>query len=719
MQALPDRPSPGSATEVPGNGRSTDTEVAANPNGPSLLDPGSDTVFDNMFAEDEMSPEPMQPEPQSLDSVPDLTSPELDFAGEEQDETDILEDRQTHLPTVRPHTDELPRRDSSDTGILEAATVGAIPADERISLDELSPYDDDETGMPASGEESERITNKVELKRDVDPRASDPNAVVRDTVNFYNQTQSLYEKRGSGFPTISPTVVNSTQPLGLRKADGPAPDLFSEPDVTPMGFDDDETLELTADATSEDIDQRETDKFRAEDRQPPELPKPEGTDKIDKQQMELERDGELEPLADEKVAGGRDTQRFYVAEILAQKQADADASSDSTADLQPAHEGRPRTAASSDTAPELATESGRGNDTRREPPPPHLPKAAPKKVKPDPRELPKPAQVNTDFVESRPLAASNRIIPEIDSGRGLLDDDDEPEKITDKLHRPATRPPVPQKPDPSRRAPPARPARTRVTDGLSARLKQEREETLRLIEQAEAVAVRLREASAAASSELLAVSSRRQHVPQYTPEPEPQPQPVAVAQVTEREPEPEAERPSRVANRVSTRAIGELIHELEQVAEQAPASLSALLEQVSKGSNGNGNGHHDDDVDLLVAASSRLRETIESAREDEVPEPPQYDFSAFAAEPQRPAAQSNLSADLDRLWQGLDSRRTSAVSTPTVVIPSSNHARITPRHEDSSDGWSQETLWPTMAGIAVVTFALGALFVWVLVRMAS
>jgi len=51
------------------------------------------------------------------------------------------------------------------------------------------------------------------------------------------------------------------------------------------------------------------------------------------------------------------------------------------------------------------------------------------------------------------------------------------------------------------------------------------------------------------------------------------------------------------------------------------------------------------------------------------------------------------------------------------VIPAPEQARITPRETDPMDGWTQEMLWPTLAGIAGVTFILGALFVWVLFKL--
>jgi hypothetical protein len=148
------------------------------------------------------------------------------------------------------------------------------------------------------------------------------------------------------------------------------------------------------------------------------------------------------------------------------------------------------------------------------------------------------------------------------------------------------------------------------------------------------------------------------------------------------------------------------VNDLERAAATAPGSLSALLRQVSERA-GKVEEPEDDDVDQLVAASARLRETVEAEFE---PAPVSH-----RAPPVEPAPA--LGADLDRLWSLLDSR--SLARTPTVVLPAAEKDRITPRADDAEvmEGWTQEMLWPTMAGIALVTFALGALFVWVLSRI--
>ncbi|MCA8916835.1 MAG: hypothetical protein KDB90_15690 [Planctomycetes bacterium] len=919
----------GNATEIPGlhteaPGRGTDTEVAprtADGNGHSK-DNGTD-IFDTHFGDspfggDEMMPEPafaddalepLQPgngetealepvsfepsadtllpnaaEPELLDSVPDLTSPELDAGaddGEDQDDTDLLDDpRRNQLQTVRPHTDELPPKreeledlapaSASDTGMLIAE---AFAAPETGGWDEVDFDDDSEperitdkisrnaqrdedltTVHPRRPEvDGEKITNKVEPRRDVDPRAADPNAVVRDTVNFYNQTQSLHEqkKNSGGFPTISPTVVNSTQPLGIRpeaEAGPNAPDLFSEDDsdtdtLKPgpafgsdegmsFGPDDEPSLaamaepmsldaespslslepesapaELSAESDLEEAEKRETDKFKREDREPPDLPVPEGTDKVDKDAVARERarhqSGEpagLEPLSDEKVAGGKDTQRFYVSEILAKK----DHTGDTTAELVPAEDGPPPMAQpSSETSPDYPTESSAAASARR------------KAKRPEPQELPEPSDVNTDFLEKVHVSHEDRIVPEIgtdaeydadfeDDEADEADGDDtvdeeaieavnvrakDDDRITEKL-KPGTEPdgapdaaqaasavsswvyPPRAVADSGRRDQPStrsatakpRPAAVsaqhsnrvkKITDGLSRRLKQEREETLRLIEQAEAVAVKLREASEASRTDLVALSERRTEIRRRAPDaadlhelpdsadddPAQDDETGSAATVFEdRPPELNAQRAEvrnarpRSGERVPTKAIGEIVNELQRSAERAPASLSELLDEVSRRqeaaasarlADSNGDVDQEDDLDLLVAASARLRETVESEWEEDrvsgrapaVPgdEPEPESEPAPAATARRPAAESTLSADLDRLWEVLDSRRHSAAHA-TVVLPAADKTRISPREDEPLEGWTQELLWPTLAGIAVATFILGALFVWMLVK---
>jgi hypothetical protein len=838
----------GHATEIPGVLRRGDTEVGGN------SDTQFDLASDSLFGDAEMTPElgfdteapmtplgetldlepvtfepsadtlaPAAPEPEALDSVPDLTSPEHDQLLAEDDEPAAAHD--------------LAPASSGDTGMLVAEAFG-IASHERLSDADLN-ADEDWTGLQLDREEDDRptdklaprpgprpgdqddptdvlnresaveekITSKVEPRRDVDPRTRDPNAVVRDTVNFYNQTQSLYEQkqRGGGFPTISPNVVNSGSPLGLRPQEAPRapqPELFAdaEPDTLspgPMfeldegpalspalGPDEEPSLapdwnpalsptegpaldavaELSAEIDLDDADKRETDKFLREDREPPDLPLPEGTDKINKAKPAARKAPAgaeprgLEPLSDEKVAGGKDTQRFYVADILARKEP----GSDTTAELQPAEQGPPPGADSSESSHDSGTETWHA--TRRE------------TRHPEPDDLPSPAHVHTDFIEQPMVTPADRIIPEI-SAEGDGDDTVDEESVQPPARTPARRvpPPAPhaaassgraparreaagasarretpstrREPAPPRRETPSTrrepaPARSkRGTDGLSRRLQQEREETLRLIEQAEAVALRLREASEASRTDLQALSERRTVIRTRPAPPDPddlheqtvrvEPPPAAASETVfdPKPPEPvpapaPAPAPRRVAERVPTRAVGEIIDELKRTAERPPVSLSELLQQVSRRqepANGNGSKHEPDDIDLLVAASSRLRETIESGWEEDrgsgrMPALGDLEGPAPGSRRSEPA-ESPLIADLDRLWQVLDSRRAPAAGHATVVIPAPEQARITPREDEPLEGWTQEMLWPTLAGIAGVTFILGALFVWVLFRL--
>ena len=831
----------GRSTEIPGvshahtdpgnngsgsNGSSTDTEIGRAP----VSDNGaSDTVFDTqggfldddaMLPEPAFASEPMQSltpdtaelepvefepsadtlhpdnddEPASLDSVPDLTSPELDVS-DDDDATDIL-DRNDRMPAPA---------SSSDTGLLEAEDVPRLREEDRINFAELS-ADGEETGLPEDLDEvEEKITSKVEPRRDVDPRSQDPNAVVRDTVNFYNQTQNFKEQKSNGgFPTISPDAVNSTQPLEMsrerqdthplqREPDSPPelvenePDLLAptplnepelqatSPDLMPddgmaalapvdelLSDEDTDTLKpgpaleaepapLDADGDLDDYDKHETDKFRQEDRDPPALPVPEGTDKVDKEQVERERAAgeELQPIADEEVAGGKDTQRFYVADILAKKPKPASEepksqhTGDTTSELQPAEEGLPALTPADTATPGSETVAEQTGDPTVDDRPTEIS-----------HPLPTPSEVNTDFKTRLVTDASERIVPELESepdesAEDTVDEEanaSELEKITDKLA------PPPEYDRTTRRRAVVPPRETefagarsdrvkRITDALSQRLKEEREETLRLIEEAEAVAVRLREASESSRADLIALSERRSSVsgngharvpeaPVSQPEPEGEPNEVADEFATVVFPEARVSAHSdtnvsvpasrRNPNRVPTRTIGELVDDLQRAAVGTPTPLSEVLAQVSSRAEPVSEDD-EDDMDMLVAASARLRQTLEAEYEDDRHSGriPVVEDTPLSPEPRnQPAPESptsTLASDLDRLWKVLDSRRTA-----TVVLPQSDKARITRDDRDDADvmeGWTQEMLWPTMAGIAVVTFALGALFVWVLSRM--
>src|SRR5690606_9446379 len=122
-------------------------------------------------------------------------------------------------------------------------------------------------------------------------------------------------------PDEEPTLAPDIEPA-LSPAEGPA---LSPADRQARGSEDEPELaagpELSAVADLGHAAKPETDALRREDREPPALPLPEGTDKVDKSRPRARKaapgaaPSALEPLADEKVAGGKDTRRFYVAEI--------------------------------------------------------------------------------------------------------------------------------------------------------------------------------------------------------------------------------------------------------------------------------------------------------------------------------------------------------------------------------------------------------------------
>jgi hypothetical protein len=57
------------------------------------------------------------------------------------------------------------------------------------------------------------------------------------------------------------------------------------------------------------------------------------------------------------------------------------------------------------------------------------------------------------------------------------------------------------------------------------------------------------------------------------------------------------------------------------------------------------------------------------------------------------------------MWKELSARKTTVVSKTEPV-------RIT-RELETGLGWTQEALWRTLVGIALVTFFLGGMFVWI------
>ncbi|MCC7510050.1 MAG: hypothetical protein IT464_11875 [Planctomycetes bacterium] len=834
------------------NGRhgSTDTEVAPYPggNGRRAM-PAGDTVFDEQpFAE--MTPEPMdtgfmEPEPllspepvlspeplapsqqpasldaepgdlqsldlspvQELDSVPDLTSPELDTidSAEEEDETDYATAKQRKsLPTVRPRTDELPGgkrpydHTQRDTGMLEMQAE-RLPEQDRLNVNDLrsdadsgNDSSEEETGLvirEGRDTEDEKITSKVDPRIDLDPR--NPQSIVRDTVNFYNQTQSLNNARGpqasqrQPFPTISPNAVNSGQPLDLEPALEPA------------------ALEAVDDI--DEADRQDTDKFREEDRRPPRLPQPTGSEAATR--IVAGRGNEppqLDAVAPERQAAGKDTQKFYVADILSKSEPAPAKSGDTSGELQPADSGPPpgKQLGTSDTAADYSTRS-RAERKRAE--------RTDAGQRPEP--LPEPERVHTDFKQRAEYASSERLVPELftpDSAEpdpsffdseiaASLDSDDldaedehtdrEPlpqtkDRITERvLKKPASEPAAPviaaseenrernfypdepeisvadfddlavaepppprggttlrpslpehvsaQRPS-DRRQPVAASASARkapesgrrITDALARRVREERDETLRLIQQAEEVAARLRTASEQSRTNLEAVSVRRAATTADTAFEEPAanvaanvhdtdqfeavPPPATVA--PQAEAAGDTQRPGTTRSgrkRVPTRAIGDLVDRIENKLGGTPASLEDIIREASQRLDGVEPpvaGHAiASDVDELVAASSALREAVEAEWEED---------RMSGTHPAVPAAavSSRLSGDLESIWEEVDSRG------PTGEIE--GHMAGLAASEEIDIGWTQEALWKTLVGISGVTFALGALFVYVLYTVFS
>ncbi|MBK8207174.1 MAG: hypothetical protein IPK87_10380 [Planctomycetes bacterium] len=839
------------------NGRhgSTDTEVAPYPggNGRRPVPAAQDTVFDEQpFAE--MTPEPMEPmdagfmepepllspeplapaaqpmsldaEPadlqsmdlspvQELDSVPDLTSPELDTidSAEEEDETDYATAKQRKsLPTVRPRTDELPggKRPydpaQRDTGMLEMQAE-RLPEHDRLSVNDLrsdadsgNDSSEEETGLvvrEGRDTEDEKITSKVDPRIDLDPR--NPQSVVRDTVNFYNQTQSLNNTRGpqgsqrQPFPTISPNAVNSGRPLDLE------PSL--EPDLAPEPM---EPAALDAVDDIDEADRQDTDKFREEDRRPPRLPQPTGSEAATR--IVAGRGNEppqLDAVAPERQAAGKDTQKFYVADILSKSEPAQAKSGDTSGELQPADSGPPpgKQLGTSDTAADYSTRS-RAERKRAE--------RTDTGQRPEP--LPEPERVHTDFKQRAEYASSERLVPELftpDSAEpdasffdseiaASLDSDDldaedehtdrEPlpqtkDRITERvLKKPASEPAAPviaaseenrernfypdepeisvadfddlaaaepppprggttlrpslpehvsaQRPS-DRRQPVAASASARkapesgrrITDALARRVREEREETMRLIQQAEEVAARLRTASEQSRTDLEAVSARRAAASADTAFEEPVPgtdvhdtdefatipPTPAVAPQTESTTDPESTSTRRSARkRVPTRAIGDLVDRIEHKLGGTPASLEDIIREASQRLDGveppAAQPAVDADVDELVAASSALREAVEAEWEEDR-------LSGTHAAVPAAAVSGRLSGDLESIWEEVDSRG------PTGEIE--GHMAGIAASEEIGIGWTQEALWKTLVGISGVTFALGALFVYVLYTIFS
>ncbi|MEE9312669.1 MAG: hypothetical protein V3V10_09695, partial [Planctomycetota bacterium] len=260
----------GKDTEI--SSRQENTETGIGPNKPIAL--SSETLYEKpplmgIETENLLTPEPLDAtgtatlradlspepasleamiEPTSLDSVPDLTSPELDHLDEEEDFTDIpdLPPVRGSLPTVAPELHHIAASMDRDTGLLEMDGVpSAVDASLKPEDLGIDPEEDEETNIRAEDEEAEKITSKVERNR-----RDDPDSNVRDTVNFYNQTKRMPGTRAINREELNEQAADGTTALGAMP-----PDAFGEPELDGMaekiGFDDEPSL---VEATPADID---------------------------------------------------------------------------------------------------------------------------------------------------------------------------------------------------------------------------------------------------------------------------------------------------------------------------------------------------------------------------------------------------------------------------------------------------------------------------------
>jgi hypothetical protein len=747
-------------TEVPrragGNGSSKTESLRADPH---------DTVFDEPLTIEDMqnepllSPEPLL-EPQALDQpAPDASlinelysAREDDVPAHEKfdldDETDTAPPRRRRgMPTLKPEPHELPP--SQDTGVLEM-DVARLDDDDRLSTQDLDSEDESEI---AGGEDS-RATEKLHPRSDRDPRWRPSGPTVRDTVNFYNQTQNLGSTRGPAnpikphnpgkVPSISPSEISARHPMDLNPDD----ELTAEPVTARLPAIDDDEIG------------RDTDKYFGG--KPP--------------------DADARKQADQPAPKSK-------ADAAERPKSSP---SDSTAgDLQLADIGPPpgRSLGSpSDTAGDFSSA------LRAERDPEHAPtRKAPRTRKPEP--LPNPEQVRGDFKRAPAGKPSERIVPELRAADSAeLDSsflDKEPEdsanetpertgRITEKVgksrqeHIPGMKdaslpetaplPPRPQINTSTSRVEEEAGVQ-RVTDALARRIREEREETLRLIQQAEEVASRLRSASEHSRRSLATLSGLPPAVPSgETTMREPAPQaaaphleapPPAPAETSERPtarqsvrgefdtsllpsptqplkdeprasdtlrtdpvppPPPQAESRRTTRRRVPTQDIGELVGRIEQKLGGKTASLEDIIREASKRMESADEPEPvlpdvpmDDyasmDLDQLVAASSALRESVEAEWDED-------QHSGITPEASDPRPTERLSGALEAIWEEVDSRSATGVIEERKV-------RIAQTGDEVGLGWTQEALWKTYVGIGGVVFGLGALFAYVVYSIFS
>lgn len=603
--------------------------------GMTLDSPAADTVFDQRI-EPEAAPDTVY-SPPLKPAAPSDIAPAPRAAADTEAQTRVMSPKDLKARAAELVPEELK---------LETGPIAKLSPDDDILKDDS----DEETSAAKKGDEPEKITTKVEPK----PAApAQPGQVVRDTVNFYNQTMALrdlMEANARPAPNITPIATQklpgpldkpgvpiathkipappeiaarqnmpanqkpsspalaplapqagSLEPAGPQPepdaqdeqtrafmrddlapaadepvealaepapkatpaltpslAEPPSLDTLEAPrldDVEPEPDESDSTAtrevralaeapSLAASEDHEEADRKDTDRFNLADLRPADLPPPEGTDKIDKSALEAQSDEPMR-VADEDVAARRDTQRFFVSDLVgvatfkpAPKPVPL---ADDSAD-------RDMTSSGSTTGLEASLDkTSLGEEDERAPRQP----------------LPAPAHVTADF--GKPAQSSGtRIIPEygvppalnkVDvapaasqartgSGRLRASDSQSGEKITEKVKQqePAASTDTDKIPTPGSGADEtsADSPVKKITDALTRRLRAEREETRKLIEEAEGVLLRLRQTP---------VSARQPRVeaPQETPDSEAPGaaataiSPASPAHIDDTEPQPSAE----------------------------------------------------------------------------------------------------------------------------------------------------------------------------------
>ncbi|KAA0217998.1 hypothetical protein EDM80_02240 [bacterium] len=482
----------------------------------------SDTVHDDTLrAEPESA---LAPEPEAAPLSLDATEPGFALAPEAEEVSAAdtvfdtrLPEPEAAPPTVRPEAEtriltprEVKREQelSPETDKLETGKLKLAPEDMG------EPAVEEETSVVKSADDPEKITTKV------DPNSAAAKApqggVMRDTVNFYNQTQALRDLLDGSprpVPALPPGTTTTKIPVpgrpiaqadlvplendagqdelpvlgeSLEPADieppAPAPPVpqavqdehdeqtraFLRDEIAPVHSDTDEAPELPAAEESEAADRKDTDRFRLADLRPADLPVPEGTDKIEKPPA---RAGEPLLVAPEADAARRDTQKFFVSDLIG------------VATFKPAP--KPVPLADDSDPDEAAVSSGSttGSDTALD--------RTSSETESEPRPaapLPKAREVETDFVVPRPDSGT-RIVPELVSARAPAKPS---EKITEKVKQEEAKDtdklPPPVEPEESAETPVRK-----ITDALTRRMRQERDETRKLIDEAEGVLLKLRQ----------------------------------------------------------------------------------------------------------------------------------------------------------------------------------------------------------------------------------